>query len=140
VVPIVARRVVKDLHIGNCHLPAGSSVMINIQGVHLDPERWPQPMKFDPGRFMNNNNNNNSSIDPFSFLAFIAGPRNCLGQHLALLESKMVMSLLSERYHFDLPYRRDTEDWSTREQDPRHRFMVPVIPKEEMMVSVKQRC
>lgn len=142
-VPIVARRVVEDLRVGHHCFPAGSSVMINIQGVHLDPERWPEPMKFDPGRFMDDGSSNSkeSSIDPFAFLAFIAGPRNCLGQHLALLESKMVVSLLSERYQFDLPYRRDTQDWSTtRDNDPRHRFMVPVIPKEEMMVSVRQRC
>ena len=149
VVPIVARRCVKDLRVNHRHvLTAGSSVMINIQGVHLDPQRWPQPMKFDPERFLpkhssnsdnNNDNNNQSTIDPFAFLAFIAGPRNCLGQHLALLESKMVMSLLSSRYRFDLPYRRDTQDWSTREKDPRHRFMVPVIPKEEMMISVTLR-
>lgn len=141
VVPIVARRCVKDLRLNDDHvLRAGSSVMINIQGVHLDPERWPQPMKFDPQRFLQQDHNNIAPRDPFAFLAFIAGPRNCLGQHLALLESKMVMGLLSSRYRFDLSCRaKDTQDWSTREEDPRHRYMVPVIPKQEMMVSVTLR-
>jgi len=141
VVPIVARRVVKDLRVHGYFLPAGSSVMVNIQGIHLDPKRWPQPLKFDPNRFLSNNNDSRSITHPeaFSFLAFIAGPRNCLGQHLALLESKMVISLLCSRYQFDLDVRRDTEDWSTPEKDPRHRFMVPVIPKEEIMVLVTKR-
>jgi cytochrome P450 len=133
VVPIAARRVVEDLYLeeGPYFLPKGSSVMINILGVHLDPKLWPEPMRYNPRRFLTDR-----SIEPFTFLPFIAGPRNCLGQHLALLESKMVISMLVQRYKLDLPCKMDTEDWSNG-KDPRHRFMVPVIPKEELMVSVK---
>jgi cytochrome P450 len=140
VVPISARVVAEDLYLeqGPYFLPKGSSVMINISGIHLDPEIWPEPMKFDPNRFLPDGGTmKNKPIEPFTFLAFIAGPRNCLGQHLALLESKMVVSLLTQRYKFELPRSDniDPQDWSNG-KDPRHRFMVPVIPKEELMVSV----
>lgn len=162
VVPIAARRVVEDLHLdeedGPYFLPKGSSVLINIQAVHLDPEIWPEPMKFDPTRFLPDDDaralnapgsattspQRNKPIQPFTFLPFIAGPRNCLGQHLALLESKMVIALLTQRYDFRLPMDSEqqrqinTEDWSDG-RDPRHRFMVPVIPKEELMVVVSRR-
>lgn len=136
VVPIVARRTVQNVKIGNYFLPAGSSVHVNIQGIHLDPMRWPQPMKFNPDRFLGENL---QSIEPFAFLAFIAGPRNCLGQHLALLESKMVISLLCSRYQLEWEDHGNTEDWSTPDKDPRHRFMVPVIPKEELMFTAVLR-
>lgn len=53
------------------------------QGVHERPDLWPEPMRFDPGRF-------EKSIAPYTFLPFIDGPRNCLGQHLSLLESKVL--------------------------------------------------
>jgi cytochrome P450 len=158
-VPIAARRVVEDLFLeeGPYFLPKGSSVMINIQAVHLDPEIWPEPMKFDPARFLPDDDNDdtpdingssntktaskqNKPIQPFTFLPFIAGPRNCLGQHLALLESKMVIVLLTQRYDFALPGSDgiDPEEWSNG-SDPRHRFMVPVIPKEELMVTVTRK-
>lgn len=156
VVPIVSRRIVEDLYLdeGPYYLPKGSSVMINIQAVHLDPEIWPEPMAFDPHRFLLDDITNrtdssssttaskwNKPIQPFTFLPFIAGPRNCLGQHLALLESKMVIALLTQRYDFQLPESLDainSEDWSNG-NDPRHRFMVPVIPKEELMVTVTRK-
>jgi cytochrome P450 len=116
-------------------IPKGSSFLINIQAVHLDPEIWPEPMRFDPSRFID------KPIEPYTFLPFIAGPRNCLGQHLALLESKMVVALLTQRYNFELPkgYVVEVQDWSNDDKDPRHRFMVPVIPKEELMVMVSRR-
>lgn len=137
VVPIVARRTVKDLYMDHYLIPKGSSILINIQGVHWNPEFWPEPMKFDPGRFLDTQVV--EKRDPFTFLPFIAGPRNCLGQHLALLESKMVLSLLVQRYEFELVGQTaESTDWSG-DRDPRHRFMVPAIPKKELMVKVKFR-
>lgn len=135
VVPIVARRTVKDLYMDRYFVPKGSSILINIQGVHWNPAFWPEPMVFDPTRFLGDQ----TTRDPYTFLAFIAGPRNCLGQHLALLESKMVLSLLVQRYEFELVGQpAESTDWSG-DRDPRHRFMVPAIPKEELMVKVKRR-
>jgi Cytochrome P450 len=37
-------------------------------------------------------------IEPFTYLPFIARPRNCVGQHLALLESKIVVAMLWQQY------------------------------------------
>jgi Cytochrome P450 len=189
VVPIVARRTVQDVYLpkhqqdessnGNNNptsrqteeeyyfIPKGSSFLINIQAVHHDPRYWPEPMKFDPHRFLSRPQDSNSNShhqqqnghdtnggdnhanhglqqqqhEPFTFLPFIAGPRNCLGQHLALLESKMVLAMLTQRYSFSLPKNVKVElhDWaSTTDQDPRHRFMVPVVPKQELLVHISR--
>lgn len=120
---------------GGYFIPKGSSLFINIQAVHLDPEIWLEPMAFDPSRF-----SPGAKIEPFTFLPFIAGPRNCLGQHLALLESKMVIGMLAQRYNFSLPTGKlvEVEDWSG-DKDPRHRYMVPVVPKEELVVHVSRK-
>ena len=165
VVPIVARRTVQDLflhgddddekdHGGKKYfIPKGCSVMINIQSIHMDPTLWPNPQKFDPYRFMLSGNEETSDYngeaarmkqpDPFTFVPFIAGPRNCLGQHLSLLESKMVISLLLKQYKFSLPkgVKLQVNDWKfgDDDSDPRHRFIIPVIPKQELLVHVAKR-
>ena len=137
VVPIVSRRTIADMHIEdegrNYFVPKGSSLFLHIQAVHHDPSLWPEPMKFDPQRFIN------KEPAPYTFLAFIAGPRNCLGQYLALLESKMVVSLLIQRYQFRLTQGdvSQVDSWGTVE-DPRHRYMVPVVPAKEVMFHVSR--
>lgn len=132
VVPMVARLLTKDLSVDDHLLLKGSAVMVDIVGVHLDPSIWPKPLVYDPYRFYR------KTIPPFTFLPFIAGPRNCLGQNLALLESKMVISLLLRRYQFRLDESvADTSNW-TGENNPRHHFMIPVIPKQEVMLNVEK--
>jgi beta-ring hydroxylase len=146
VVPMVARLLTKDVTVSddddNDHnnktytLPKGSAVMIDIVGVHHDPKLWPRPLTYDPDRFYCQP----TPPAPYTFIPFIAGPRNCLGQNLALLESKMVISSLLHQYTFRLPDDQvvaDTADWS--HNDPRHRFIVPLVPKQEVMLYVEKR-
>jgi cytochrome P450 len=42
-----------------------------------------------------------TSVD-LSFAPFSAGPRNCVGMNLALLEMRVTLLILISRYHFDL--------------------------------------
>jgi cytochrome P450 len=55
-------------------LPGGSSAVICIQHVHMDPEHFSEPDKFKPERFVPDNRRH-----PFSYIPFSAGPRNCIG-------------------------------------------------------------
>ena len=77
-------------------------------------------------------------IEPYTFLPFIEGPRNCLGQHLALLESKMVISMLSQRYDLRLSD-GDAANANDEGYDPRHRYIVPIVPKDGIRISVSMK-
>ena len=120
---------IKPAQIGNHHIPKGTCIVINIQSAHHNEEFWPNPMCFDPYRFTDPK----VRPAPFTFIPFIDGPRMCLGQYLALLESKMVISLILQRY--SLKMKVEEEEGS----DPRHRFMVPLCPKEGLFVKVTRK-
>ena len=91
VVPIVVRETSKDVTLLEKHfIPKGTRVMILIQGVHSREDLWPDNHTFNPYRFT-------QKLKPFTFIPFIDGPRNCLGQHLALLETKIVLATLVQQ-------------------------------------------
>eukprot|EP01134_Creolimax_fragrantissima_P005089 CFRG5089T1 len=119
-VPIVSR-VAKETDVIDGHtIPAGTKIFVNIKGIHDDPSLWEHPDEFKPERF-------DMKFDPYSYLPFINGPRNCLGQHLALLEARIVLSLLLQRFKFT-PV--------DEKCGILHPFIVPVIPKSGMNVYV----
>jgi len=135
VVPLVIRHCINPIDLGPYTLTKGTTLIINIQAVHHDPTIWPNPMTFDPHRFID------QRPEPYTFLPFIDGPRNCLGQHLALLESKIVLGLLTQRYKFQMANDEpvQTELHGALDRDPRHRYIVPVSVKKELMVRVTRK-
>lgn len=77
--------------LGTCFVPAGTRIILSLQGVHHRADLWPEPKTFRAERFLPG-----KEIDTYSFLSFIQGPRNCLGQYLALLEARVVLGVLTK--------------------------------------------
>nr|AGO32790.1 Cyp3A [Azumapecten farreri] len=84
-----------DVTIGNIRIPKGMIVNIPVGAIQMDPEYWPEPEKFDPERFTPEAKANR---DPFVFMPFGAGPRNCVGMRLALLEMKIAVVRILQKY------------------------------------------
>ncbi|XP_026318088.1 cytochrome P450 9e2-like [Hyposmocoma kahamanoa] len=71
----------------------GEAIQIPVAGFHRDPKYYPNPNKFDPERFSEENKH---KIQPFTYMPFGLGPRNCIGSRFALCEVKvMVYQLLN---------------------------------------------
>lgn len=88
VLPIVARRLQKDMTIGGVRLPAGVRAAPNIHLAHREPSAWPDPETFDPRRFIG------TKVSPYSFLPFGGGSRRCLGMAFSLFEMRIVLAVL----------------------------------------------
>jgi len=127
VVPVVTRECVQDDVLGGCAVPRGTTVIIVMQGVHHREDIWPEPMEFKPERFMQGEGGGPPSHDRFDFLPFIEGPRNCLGQHLALLEARIVLQLLVQRFDFVA---------ESAENGIRHPGVIPIAPWKGCHMSV----
>lgn len=61
--------------------------------MHRNPEVFEKPLEFIPERFDSLEHKN-----PFSWLAFSAGPRNCIGQKFAMMEMKVTLSTLVRNF------------------------------------------
>jgi hypothetical protein len=119
-------RVVSKLDLGDYEIPAGSTLALNIQAVHHNPKYWPHPMEFDPHRFMG------QETRSLHILAILGRPTvNCLGQHLSLLESKIVLALLTQRYDFRIRGEIVTE-LGCRDTDPRAPIHYSCVSKRRL--------
>ncbi|XP_038066419.1 cytochrome P450 4F2-like [Patiria miniata] len=99
-VPMIQRIVAeKDIMVHDRLIPKGALINMNIYALHHNPEIWPNCMEFIPDRFAPENIKN---MDPFAYLPFSAGPRNCIGQNFALNEEKVILARVLRRFHIEL--------------------------------------
>ncbi|ESW21356.1 hypothetical protein PHAVU_005G063900 [Phaseolus vulgaris] len=97
----LARKVSKDVKLGNLSLVAGMQVSIPIILVHHDCELWGDDAKeFKPERFAEGvlkATKGRASLIPFG-----GGPRICIGQNFSLMEAKIALSMILQRFSFEL--------------------------------------
>ncbi|CAB3256717.1 unnamed protein product [Arctia plantaginis] len=91
-VPLIERLMVKDCDVGGLKLVKGTSVLINILQIQRHPELYENPLEFRPERF------EVPLSSPFNWIAFSAGPRNCIGQKFAMMELKIAISEIVKNF------------------------------------------
>jgi cytochrome P450 len=81
----------------NVSLPAGTHVVFSPAVTHRQPDLYPEPNRFLPARW--------SAIkpSPYEYLPFGAGQRRCLGATFALMELKLVLPMILQRYRLAVP-------------------------------------
>ncbi|RLU15511.1 hypothetical protein DMN91_012505 [Ooceraea biroi] len=76
-------------------LKKGEGVWIPVYGLHHDPKYFEEPEKFDPERFLGERKK--SSLNCGAYIPFGLGPRMCIGNRFALLETKALLFHLLAR-------------------------------------------
>ncbi|XP_038202455.1 cytochrome P450 3A31-like isoform X8 [Arvicola amphibius] len=87
----------QDMEMDGVFIPKGSLVMIPIFSLHRDPQYWPEPEEFRPERF---SKQNKGSINPYVYMPFGYGPRNCIGMRFALMNMKLAVTKLLQNFSF----------------------------------------
>ncbi|KAL0267118.1 UNVERIFIED_CONTAM: hypothetical protein PYX00_009473 [Menopon gallinae] len=96
-VPVIARKLEKDITIRGYTLPKGTNVPAFIYYIHRDPKNFPDPLKFDPDRFLTDQI---QKRHPYAYIPFSAGSRNCIGQKFAEMEEKVILSSIIRNFEF----------------------------------------
>ncbi|KAL0667683.1 hypothetical protein Bca4012_030387 [Brassica carinata] len=101
--PIVAtiRRAKSDVELGGYKIPCGTELLIPIIAVHHDQAIWGNDVnEFNPDRFANGVPR--AAKHPVGFIPFGLGARTCIGQNLAILQAKLTLAIMIQRFTFHL--------------------------------------
>ncbi|CAL0311387.1 unnamed protein product [Lupinus luteus] len=102
-------------------IPAGTDVFLSVYNLHRSPYFWDNPHDFEPERFLVERKNEeiegwagfdpsrspgalypNEIISDFALLPFGGGPRKCVGDQFALMESTVALTMLLQNFDVGL--------------------------------------
>ncbi|ESO88541.1 hypothetical protein LOTGIDRAFT_219061 [Lottia gigantea] len=92
---LTSRQTSKDITINGYMFKRGFDVHIPVSLLHHSPDHWTDPEKFDPERFTEEEK---SKRNPYSYIPFGVGPRNCVAQRLAIMETRMALVSILQKY------------------------------------------
>jgi cytochrome P450 len=95
----IERRAVADQEIGGYVIPAGAAVLMPTFVVNRDPRLYPDPLRFDPERFLGEAA---GARPAWAYPLFGGGTRKCIGVGFAMLESVLVVAELARRFRLRL--------------------------------------
>ncbi|HEX8338709.1 MAG TPA: cytochrome P450 [Pyrinomonadaceae bacterium] len=95
----VGRLALEDHEVGGYLIPRGSLVLVSQYVMHRDPRFWPDPERFDPGRFTPEAK---SARPQFSYFPFGGGTRRCVGEGFAWMEAVLILATLARRWRLRL--------------------------------------
>lgn len=97
--PFIARKASEDFPFKGGIIPKDAFILLNIGKMHKDPKYWGQKKAnaFYPEHFLPENF---SKMNPYTFLAFSGGPRNCIGIKYAWYVAKIILAHVLRHYKF----------------------------------------
>jgi len=97
-VPVILRTMDTDVEINNLKIPANTDTAFHLLVMQRDESIWKDAAQFKPERFVDDSF---SKRNPFTYLPFSAGPRNCIGQRYAMMELKIVLFHLLKTFRLE---------------------------------------
>nr|AZR39452.1 cytochrome P450 [Agasicles hygrophila] len=98
----------------------GTPVLIPLDGLHHDPEYFPEPDIFNPERFADDKKQNLAQA--CVYMPFGMGPRNCIGDRFGAICAKIGLVYILRKYKVE----RCEETPIPLVLNPRSPFMVPL--------------
>jgi cytochrome P450 len=117
-----SRQALADDQLGGFRLPRGWIAFVVPYVLHRLPAWWPDPEAFDPERF---SPERSADRPKFAYIPFGAGPRQCIGNQFALIETQLSVATFAQSYRLHLAPGHKAEPWPLITLRPR--FGMPMI-------------
>jgi len=98
----IERDAVRGNDAAGVFIPARSTVAISPYIIQRHPEFWPNPVAFDPGRFLPGGHGDPATRHRYAYIPFGGGRRACIGSAFAELEVTLVLATIMRRYQPEL--------------------------------------
>ncbi|RAH67093.1 cytochrome P450 [Aspergillus aculeatinus CBS 121060] len=94
----------EDTYLGY-RIPKGATVIMNVWALHSNPDRYPNPLQFEPMRYIDDHQTSeeaatNADVLQRDHFVFGAGRRRCQGMHIA--DRSMYLAISRLLWVFDL--------------------------------------
>ena len=96
------REATVDHNLGDIKIKKGTIVQPQLSMNNYNSLYYDEPEKFKPERWEPKSLYNKEIKETFINIPFSAGARNCIGQHLALIEAKIIFSEFFKKFNFKL--------------------------------------
>jgi cytochrome P450 len=119
------RGVLDEVEFQGKRLAPGTVVSYSPWATHRIAELFPDPDRFDPERFLPPRREHRAH--PYALVGFGGGARLCIGQAFAILEARIVASLLLHEHRFHVAG-----------GDPRFRYVPTLHPRSGLPATVER--
>ena len=95
----LGREVTEDIEIDGYKIPKNSQVFVLMYFLHRDPRFYEKPQQFCPERWTPEFE---KKLHRYAYLPFGGGPRLCIGNHFAMMETTLLLAHMVQQYDFEL--------------------------------------
>jgi cytochrome P450 len=95
----IGRRAKETCEIGGYTVPARSLVFMSQWTMHRDPRFYPDPERFDPGRWTPEFR---ASLPRYAYFPFGGGTRRCIGETFAWTELVLLVATIAQHWELQL--------------------------------------
>jgi len=96
---ILLRKVMRDFHYGGYTVEAGDLVAVSPAVSNRLAEHFPEPNTFEPARYREDRRED--ANNPWAWISFGGGRHKCVGSAFAMMQLKVIFSVLLRRLEFD---------------------------------------
>lgn len=93
---------VEDTNLCEMKVKKGTIINVCLDIFFRSDKYYSRPMEFLPERWLGDPafEKDGYKREPYAFIPFAAGPRNCIGQHLAMIEARIIVALFIKTFDF----------------------------------------
>jgi cytochrome P450 len=95
---VIIRRAAAPHRFGHTHIPEGAVVVASPLTMHRNPKFFPDPLAFEPGRWLSPGSHATAGRPKLAYFPFGAGGRACIGESLAWMEGTLVLATIAKRW------------------------------------------